>query len=375
MHPFYNDPSLPEAIQKALRAMNFENPTPIQAQAIPAALKGQDTIALAQTGTGKTAAFCIPTLVRLLAEPSRTALILAPTRELAQQIDGVWKALTRFTKGIQSTVLVGGAPMQPQIRSLGLSPRLLIATPGRLIDHLNRRSANLSNAGILVLDEADRMLDMGFAPQLSQILRFVPQNRQTLLFSATWNATMDELSRKYLKSPLRVSVAASQVARTISQSVISTTTQDKNNALLNELNQRQGSVLVFARTKSRTDRVAKYLASNGMDVNRIHGGRSQGQRNSALSAFRDGRARVLVATDIAARGIDVARIAHVINYDLPQVPEDYVHRIGRTGRAGAQGNAVSLVTPEERSQWKDIERLLKKGGSALPQAAAPLFAQ
>jgi superfamily II DNA/RNA helicase len=370
MHTCFNDLSLPEAIQKALRAMNFEKPTPIQAQAMPAALKRQDIIGLAQTGTGKTAAFCIPTLVRILTEPDLTALILAPTRELAQQIDGVWKSLTRFSKESRSAVLVGGSPMQPQIRDLAQRPRLLIATPGRLIDHLNRKSTDLSQTGILILDEADRMLDMGFAPQLEQILRFVPQKRQTLLFSATWNPTMDGLSKKYLKSPVRVSVAAtSQTAQTISQSMVSTTSQNKNNALIDELNQRQGSVLVFARTKSRTDRVAKYLASYGMDVCRIHGGRTQGQRNSALSAFRDGRARVLVATDIAARGIDVARIAHVINYDLPQATEDYVHRIGRTGRAGAKGQAVSLVTPEERSQWREIAKLLEKSGSQVPAYA------
>ena len=369
MHPFFSDPSLPEAIRKALRAMNFQEPTPIQAQAIPIALKCRDLIGLAQTGTGKTAAFCIPTMVHLMAEPRKTALILAPTRELAQQIDGVWKTLTQFSKQIQSVLIVGGSSMQPQLRALRQSPRLLIATPGRLLDHLNRKSANLSQTEILILDEADRMLDMGFAPQLSQILRFVPQNRQTLLFSATWGPTVDGLSKKYLKNPLRVSVAATcQTPRTIAQSMISTTNQNKNNTLLDELNQRKGSVLVFARTKSRTDRVARYLASYGVDVNRIHGGRTQGQRNSALLAFREGKARVLVATDIAARGIDVARIAHVINYDLPQVPEDYVHRIGRTGRAGAQGSAVSLVTPEERSQWKEIERLLQKAGSARPQA-------
>jgi superfamily II DNA/RNA helicase len=211
------------------------------------------------------------------------------------------------------------------------------------------------------------MLDMGFAPQLSQILRFVPQDRQTLLFSATWNSTMDALSRRYLKSPIRISVAAnSQVAQTISQSMVSTTAQFKNDALLDELHQRQGSVLVFARTKSMTDKVAKYLAACGMDVNRIHGGRSQGQRNSALAAFREGKARILVATDIAARGIDVEGIAHVINYDLPQVPEDYVHRIGRTGRAGAKGHAVSLVTPEDRSQWREIAKLLQRAGSQVP---------
>jgi superfamily II DNA/RNA helicase len=349
--------------------MGFKIPTPIQAQAIPAALKRQDIIGLAQTGTGKTAAFCIPTLVHLLADPHHTALILAPTRELALQIDGVWKTLTQFSKQIRSTVMVGGAPMQAQIRSLHQRPRVLIATPGRLIDHLNRRSVNLSHLGVLILDEADRMLDMGFAPQLSQILRFVPNNRQTMLFSATWDQTVNELSKKYLKNPVRVTVGeTSQAAKTISQSMVSTTNQKKNDVLLDELNQRNGSILIFARTKSRTDKVAKFLASYGVKVNRIHGGRSQGQRNTALSEFREGRTQVLVATDIASRGIDVDRIAHVINYDIPKVAEDYIHRIGRTGRAGSQGSAVSLVIPEEKSQWREIEKLLKKTGSAAPQS-------
>jgi ATP-dependent RNA helicase DeaD len=369
MHPFFNDPFLPLAIKQALQVMKFEQPTPIQEQAIPVAVKGHDLIGLAQTGTGKTAAYCIPTLVQLLATPQQTALILAPTRELALQIDQVWKNLTQFSREIRSAVIVGGVAMQPQLRALNQRPRLLIATPGRLIDHLNRRSVVLSQTGILVLDEADRMLDMGFAPQLAQIFRFVPQSRQTLLFSATWNATMDGLSRRYLRSPIRVNVVpSSQAAPMISQSMVSTTNQRKNEVLLDELNQRQGSILVFARTKNRTDRVATYLASYGMDVHRIHGGRTQGQRNSALSAFRSGKTRVLVATDIAARGIDVSGIAHVINYDLPQVAEDYIHRIGRTGRAGAHGCAVSLVTPEDRLQWKQIQGLLNTPGSSANHA-------
>lgn len=367
-HPFKNS-AIPESIQKALEAMNFETATPVQEQAIPVALKGQDIIALAQTGTGKTAAFCIPTLTRLIAKPNKIALVLAPTRELARQIQTVWGELIRFVPGMKSTVLVGGMPMNPQIRALQQRPRLMIATPGRLIDHLNRHTVSLAHLDILVLDEADHMLDMGFAPQLAKIVRYVPQNRQTLLFSATWNPTIDGLSQKYLKNPVRISVAkTNQAAETVCQSMISTTNKQKNEALLDELNQRQGSILVFARTKSRTDRVTKFLASYGVDVHRIHGGRTQGQRNSALSAFRSGQTRVLVATDIAARGIDITRIAHVINYDLPQVPQDYVHRIGRTGRAGVKGNAVSLVTPEERGQWKAIEALLKKSGSNLPQS-------
>ena len=355
---------LPQKLNDALKAMEFEIPTPIQAQAIPIALKGRDLIGCAQTGTGKTAAFCIPTLVHLLADRNKTALILAPTRELAMQIEGVWKDLTRFSPEIRSAILVGGNSMQPQMQALKRNPRLLIATPGRLIDHLQRGSLNLSRVGILILDEADRMLDMGFAPQLSQIMRFVPQSRQTLLFSATWSPVVDDLAKKYLKTPARVSVEkASRAAQTVHQSMIATTMKEKNEALLDELNEREGSVLVFVRTKSRTDRVAKYLSSYGLDVNRIHGGRTQGQRNAALSAFRVGKVRILVATDIAARGIDVVNIQHVINYDLPQVAEDYIHRIGRTGRAGSEGCAVSFVTPEDRSQWRDITHLLKKGGT------------
>jgi superfamily II DNA/RNA helicase len=245
---------------------------------------------------------------------------------------------------------------------------MIIATPGRLTDHLNRRTIQLNQTRILVLDEADRMLDMGFAPQLGHILRFLPNARQTLLFSATWESSLDQLSKKYLRNPIRVAVGStSQAAPTIEQTAISTTGKDKNETLLDVLNERQGSVLIFARTKSRTDRLARYLHSYGLEVGRIHGGRTQGQRNSALHAFKTGRVRILVATDIAARGIDVAQIAHVINYDLPQAPEDYIHRIGRTGRAGAKGEALSILTPEDRLKWKDISRLLKKTGSALPQ--------
>lgn len=376
MHHF-NELKLPQSLEKALVAMNFTTPTPIQAKAIPVALTRKDLIGVAQTGTGKTAAFSIPTLVYLLNSPGKTALVLAPTRELALQIDGVWKSLTKFSPENRSVILVGGMSMKPQIRALSQRPRLIIATPGRLIDHLNRKTANISQAGILILDEADRMLDMGFAPQLFQIMRYVPKDRQTLLFSATWNPSMDDLSRKYLKDPVRIAIAtASQAAHTIEQSMVTTTVQKKNDVLLDELNQREGSILVFTRTKSRTDRVAKYLASFGVDVHRLHGGRTQGQRNAALAAFRSGDVRVLVATDIAARGIDVTRIAHVINYDLPQVPEDYIHRIGRTGRAGAKGSAVSLVTSEDRPQWNAISRLLQQTGSraVATQAAAPATA-
>lgn len=355
----FNELQIPEGLEKALRDMNFEKPTPIQAKAIPLALNHRDLIACAQTGTGKTAAFCIPVVARLVRVPQKTALILVPTRELAMQISGVLKELTVYLPEIQAALLMGGLPMQRQVRALQRKPRVMIATPGRLVDHLKRGTVSLSATELLVLDEADRMLDMGFAPQLNEILRFLPKARQTLFFSATLPINIERLSSRFLKDPVRVTVGpVSQPSEKIQQSVVQTTAAMKNNTLMDQLNLRKGSVLVFARTQARTDEVAAYLEEYGHDVTRLHGGRTQGQRNSAVSGFKDGRFRILVATDIAARGIDISHIAHVINYDLPQVPEDYVHRIGRTARAGADGQAVSFVTPEDRHQWKEISKML-----------------
>jgi superfamily II DNA/RNA helicase len=359
---------LPETLSRALREIRFETPTPIQAQAIPRVMAGKDLIACAQTGTGKTAAFCLPIAARLLGEKSGTALVLAPTRELALQIDAFWKDLTRFAPELLSACLIGGTSFGAQARALAKRPRLLIATPGRLLDHLGQRTAELSRTTFLVLDEADRMLDMGFAPQLERIRRQLPnRDRQTLLFSATWQSSLDRLAGGYLKAPERITVGAvSRAAPLVDQQVVSTTGVRKNETLLDELNRRDGSILVFARTQKRTDRLVRYLNSYGLEVGRLHGGRSQGQRNSALAAFKDGSTRILVATDIAARGIDVTEIAHVINYDLPQLAEDYVHRIGRTGRAGLKGTALSILTPEDRAQWGEISKLLKKSGSTAP---------
>ncbi|MCM2280141.1 MAG: DEAD/DEAH box helicase [Oligoflexia bacterium] len=357
----FHDLSLSHSLERSLAAMEFKIPTPIQAQGIPVALARKDLIACAQTGTGKTAAFCIPIIERLLKEPARTALILAPTRELAAQILEVLTKLTAHNRELRGALLIGGASMQPQLRALRQKPRVVIATPGRLIDHLRQRSVSLAQVELLVLDEADRMLDMGFAPQLDQILRHLPRERQTLLYSATLPDDILRLAAKFLRDPVRVTVGpVSKPVQKIAQSVIETTAPKKNEALLDQINVRQGSMLIFARTKSRTDRLAKYLTSYGLPVGRIHGGRSQGQRNSALAGFRDGTFRILVATDIAARGIDISHIAHVINYDLPQVPEDYVHRIGRTARAGATGEAVSLLTPEDRAQWRAITKLVAR---------------
>lgn len=360
----FSELHLPKNVQQAIQSLGFTKPTPIQAGAIPVALTKKDLIGVAQTGTGKTAAFTIPMLITLSENAGKTALILVPTRELALQIDEFWKGLTKFSPGMHSVILIGGVAMSPQIRGLQRKPRVIIATPGRLCDHLQRRTMDLKTTEILVLDEADRMLDMGFAPQLNTIVRQLPTARQTLFFTATWSSEMDGLAKKYLRNPERVTIGAvSTAAPKVDQSIIKISVGLKNEGLLDEVNSREGTILIFARTQSRTDRVARYLLSYGVEVGRIHGGRSQAQRTSAMDGFRKGAIRVLVATDIAARGIDVTDIGHVINYDLPQVPEDYIHRIGRTGRAGLTGKAVSFVTPEDRKQWEEIYRLLKRGGT------------
>ncbi|MEE8206568.1 MAG: DEAD/DEAH box helicase, partial [Nitrospinaceae bacterium] len=262
-------------------------------------------------------------------------------------------------------LLIGGMSMRPQIDKLRRGVRLVVATPGRLLDHLDRRTLDLKSLDVLVLDEADRMLDMGFAPQLNKILPYLPKMRQTLLFSATLPANIEQLSARYLTHPVRVTVGAvSRPVEKIQQSIVETTAARKNETLVDELHARKGSVLIFARTKARTDRVARHLQKYGHSVTRLHGDRTQGQRNSAVAGFRDGRFRILVATDIAARGIDISHIANVINYDLPHVPEDYVHRIGRTARAGAEGQAISFVTPEDRGQWRAISAFLGKTGAS-----------
>jgi ATP-dependent RNA helicase DeaD len=361
---------LPQPITQALEKIGFTTPTPIQDKAIPIILSGKDLIGSAQTGTGKTGAFGIPTLAKLLSDPKQNALVLVPTRELALQIEEFWSKLTHFSKEMRSVTLIGGVAMTPQHKGIKANPRMIIATPGRLVDHLERKSISLGNIGVLILDEADRMLDMGFAPQLNEILRHVPKKRQTLFFTATWDQRTNELSKKFLLGNVeRVAIGeTSKAATTITQTLYAVNQEAKRDVLLEELNAKEGTILVFVRTQHRADRVSKYLASYGVKCNRLHGGRTQGQRTSALNDFRTGKIRVLVATDIAARGIDVAEIAHVVNYDLPQVAEDYIHRIGRTGRAGATGTATSFVTKEDLGLWQEIAKLLKKTGSPVPVA-------
>ena len=353
--------ALPAELQQSLAHLKYTHPTPIQAQAIPHALEGKDVMGLAATGTGKTAAFGVPLVNRLIREPDSKALILAPTRELAAQIFEVIKGLTYMAPQIKPVLVVGGARMSAQIRHVQTpSARVLVATPGRLNDLIKQGRIQLKNVKVLVLDEADRMLDMGFAPQLEIIRRLLPEQRQTLLFSATMPREILDLTTRYLKNPVKVSVetpGGQVVNERIEQDIIKTTSTEKNGIVLDQLIARKGSVLIFTRTKSRTDRLARFLFDHGVEVARIHGDRSQGQRNAALQGFRNGAFRVLVATDIAARGIDISHIAHVVNYDLPMTPEDYVHRVGRTARGSVgTGKALSLLTEEDAPLWARICR-------------------
>jgi len=354
---------LPVKLQGALEAMNFQVPTPIQVKAIPVALSGKDLIGCAQTGTGKTVAFCIPLISNLLKSPGQSALILVPTRELAFQIVDVLKKLTSPFPNLQPALVIGGASLYAQVKLLSRKPQIVVATPGRLLDHLKRKTSSVGMTKMVILDEADRMLDMGFEPQLKEIFRYLPQVRQTLLFSATFPSHIENLAKRYLRDPVRLSVGqTSQPVAEVKQAAIQTTEREKNSVLLNELKARNGSILIFTRTKRRTDRLSKFLSDKRYPVNKIHGGLSQGQRNQAIQQFRSTKNRILVATDIAARGLDIHHIEHVINYDLPRVPEDYVHRIGRTARAGAPGEALSLLIPDDDSVWRKISQLYKIPG-------------
>ena len=366
----FTEMNLPLKLQSALTAMSFHTPTPIQTKAIPVALSGRDLVGCAQTGTGKTAAFCIPLICHLLKNPGQSALILAPTRELAFQIEDVLRQMIAPFPNVGGALLIGGASMYAQIKLLSRKPQIFVATPGRFIDHLNRRTVSVISTKIVVLDEADRMLDIGFEPQLKEIFRFLPRSRQTLLFSATFPTHIENLIKKYLNDPVHVSVGeTSQPVEQVKQAAIQTTERDKNKVLLKEIHERNGSILIFTRTKRRTDRLSQLLKANRYPVDKIHGGLSQSQRNHAMAQFRSSKNRILVATDIAARGLDIDHIEHVINYDLPSVPEDYVHRIGRTARAGAEGEALSLLIPNDYDVWKKISKLYNIEGASMERPA------
>ena len=348
--------TLPELLQTALKRMLIQEPTPIQARALPPALAGQDVLGTAQTGTGKTLAFLLPLVVRLTQKPAENALVLSPTRELAEQI---LTELEKLTDTLPAALIIGGDNIHKQYASLRRKPRVIIATPGRLIDHLGRKSVDLSKTHFLVLDETDRMLDMGFIEDMRRVISVLPAPRQTLLFSATLPKEIVSLANEFLTRPVRVQIGAvTTPAQGVLQEIVYVTVREKLPQLLHELNTRAGSVLIFVKTKHGAERLAKELKRYGQKVNALHGELRQNRRRQILEFFRNGSVRILVATDLAARGLDVPHIAHVINYDLPQCPQDYIHRIGRTGRAGSVGSAISLIS-DDGSKWKEICRVTK----------------
>ncbi len=371
---------LSEAILRAVTERGYTEPTPIQKQAIPAVLSGGDLLAGAQTGTGKTAGFVLPILHRLSdgtvkgpseGRPPIRALILVPTRELAAQVEESVREYGKHLK-LASMTMIGGVNINPQISRLRSRVDILVATPGRLLDHVSQKTVDLSRIEILVLDEADRMLDMGFIRDIRKILALLPKNRQNLLFSATFSDEIKALADGLLNNPAMIEVAKrNTTAETISHKVYPVD-RDRKRPLLARLVKEHNwhQVLVFTRTKHGANQLAEYLTKNGISSLAIHGNKSQAARTRALSEFKDGSLQVLVATDIAARGIDIADLPHVVNYELPNVPEDYVHRIGRTGRAGQSGEAVSLVCVDELKLLADIERVIKR---KIPQEVVPGF--
>lgn len=342
-----------------LAELDYSTPTPIQIQSIPTSLEGKDLVGIAQTGTGKTLAFGIP-MLQLLATNKGLGLVVLPTRELAVQVDESLRLIGKKI-GLRTAVLIGGEAMGRQLNNLRRNPHIIIATPGRLVDHAMRRSVNLKNVKILVLDEADMMLDMGFLPQIKEILKLVPKERQTMLFSATMPTQIMKIATEYMALPIRIEVApAGTAAENVEQEIFVIDRDSKFGQLKKTLTETKGSVLIFARTKHSVKNLCQKLVEAGFTAAEIHSNRSLGQRREALNGFKLGSYRVLVATDIAARGIDVKGIELVVNYDLPENSEDYVHRIGRTGRAGQKGKAISFALPNQSRDVRDIERLINK---------------
>ncbi len=364
----FADFNVSDSLKSRLKAAGFNTPTPVQAKAIPPALEGRDILATASTGTGKTLSFLIPMIERMDANsvPSSKgkrgpirSLILLPTRELAMQVLEAYGKISPQAKS-DSVLVCGGLSENTQLDQLGRGPRLVVATPGRLEDFLRRRSVNLNSVEMLVLDEVDRMLDMGFLPAIRRIVGALPKTRQTMCYSATLDANITEIVRDYVQKPVRVEIGSTSKPSEQVELRAYTVMQDQKLGLLNQmLSEEEGTFLVFSRTKHGADRISKKLEKLGHDVDVIHGDRSQSQRTSALKGFSTGKHRILVATDVAARGIDVQDIAHVVNYDLPNGSDDFVHRIGRTGRAGAKGVATTFVMPQERSDARKMERELK----------------
>jgi len=350
---------LEESLKNSLTKMNFIKPTPIQGMAIPVALEGRDILGTAQTGTGKTLAFSVPLINKLILDKNAFALVMCPTRELATQVMDAIKSIISDKINIRTALLIGGESMQKQLRQLGNRSRIIVGTPGRINDHLKRKSLNLSATKYLVLDETDRMLDMGFTPQIEMVLKFVPKNHQTLLFSATLPQNILKISERYLNKPERISTGATSIPiAKIKQETLQVFKENKYDQLIDQFLLRKGSILVFVKTKRSADKMVKRLKEEGHSADAIHGDLRQSKRDRVINSFRKGLKRILIATDVAARGLDIPLIQHVINYDLPQVPEDYVHRIGRTARAGSEGSALTFLTPDDRSMWNSINKLI-----------------
>ncbi len=370
MHPSpdtFDGHGISPEILAILTKAGFTTPTPIQHQAIPGAIEGGDVIGIAQTGTGKTLSFSIPMIQRILKDGGN-GLIVLPTRELALQVDETLQKIGR-PLGIKTAVFIGGASMHLQRQMIKQGPHILVATPGRLLDHMEKRTITLSKVSVLVLDEADRMLDMGFSDQINKILAAVPKDRQTMLFSATMPNDIISIANRHMKTPVRIEVSpAGTTAERVVQEMYIVHRDEKMKLLESILLEEKGSVLVFSRTKYGAKNLTTKIGHLGIKVAEIHSNRSLGQRREALEGFRSGKYRVLIATDIASRGIDVTGIALVVNYDLPTDPEDYVHRIGRTARAGREGKAISFALPDQRDELKRIERLIR---NEIPRGKLP----
>lgn len=362
--------NLPAALLENLARMQYSTMTPVQAEALPPALAGRDILASAQTGTGKTAAYAIPLIAKLIENPRGSALVLTPTRELASQVMGVLKNMIANCKNINTALLIGGESMGPQFSQLRSRPRLIIGTPGRINDHIERGSLMLHDTGFLVLDETDRMLDMGFSVQLDQIAKFLPKTRQTLMFSATMPGNIMKISAKYLTDPVRIIIGGNEtpkISENLTHEIIHTDEASKYEVLMKELSAREGSIIVFVKTKRGAERLSIRLNKQQMSSDAIHGDLKQSKRDRVIGAFRAKKHRILVATDVAARGLDIDHIKHVVNYDMPHAPEDYIHRIGRTARAGAMGSAVSLISSEDKGKWRAIQRLMNPGDKSAEQ--------
>ena len=346
---------------KILKGLKFENPTPIQEKVIPVALRGNDVMGTAQTGSGKTLSYILPIIEKLRINVNDKFLVLTPTRELAEQVFSVAKIFLGHGKPFKAINLIGGKGIFSQINQLKKNPQIIIGTPGRINDLLERKSLGLSKCSVVVLDEMDRMLDMGFGYQVDKIMKQVNKNRQMIMLSATIPAQIRKVSSKYLNNPVNISIKNNDVIETnIKQKVIHTIPNEKVNELIDQIDQRKGSILIFAKTKIGVDKLVKKLKANSIKTSALHGGMRQNKRSKIMQNFRDERFRILVATDIASRGLDVPHIEHIINYDMPQAPEDFIHRIGRTARAGSVGEAVSFLTQKDTRIWRSIERLLNK---------------